>query len=43
MTKLPYDIDGPYTRPPRLTLFQKLWLALVAAAFVAICVMAIFN
>ena len=42
MSKLPYDIEGPYSRD-RLTTFQKIWITLVVAVFAAIAVMALFN
>lgn len=42
MPKLPYDIEGPYSRP-RLTRFQKIWITLVVAVFAAIALMALFN
>jgi hypothetical protein len=43
MKKLPFDIEGPYSRPNRLTTFQKIWITLVVVAFAAIGLMAIFN
>ena len=43
MFKLPYEIEGPYTRTKRLTTFQKIWVTFVVAIFAAIAVMAIFN
>lgn len=43
MKKLPFDIEGPYSRPNRLTIFQKIWITLVVALFAAIGLMAIFN
>ncbi len=43
MFKLPYEIEGPYTRTRRLTTFQKIWITLVVAVFAAIAVMALSN
>ena len=43
MFKLPYEIEGPYTRPKRLTTFQKIWVTFVVSLFAAIAVMALFN
>ena len=43
MPKLPYDIEGPYTRTRRLTTFQKIWITLVVVVFAAIGLMAILN
>lgn len=43
MKKLPYDIEGPYSRPNRLTTYQKFWITLVVVAFAAIAMMVIFN